>query len=63
MANAARRAGERTGMLHPRLADLAFADLSPQLSDEQMVADFVLLDDELRVTETWIAGERAWPTD
>lgn len=23
-------------------------------------ADFVLLDDELRVTETWVAGQRAW---
>ncbi|MDP9238458.1 MAG: N-acetylglucosamine-6-phosphate deacetylase [Chloroflexota bacterium] len=23
-------------------------------------ADFILLDDELRVTETWVAGERVW---
>jgi N-acetylglucosamine-6-phosphate deacetylase len=26
-------------------------------------ADFVLLDDALRVTETWVAGERVWPQD
>jgi N-acetylglucosamine-6-phosphate deacetylase len=27
-------------------------------ADEQLPADFVLLDDDLRVTETWVAGER-----
>jgi N-acetylglucosamine-6-phosphate deacetylase len=25
------------------------------------VADFVVLDSHLRVVETWIGGERAWP--
>jgi N-acetylglucosamine-6-phosphate deacetylase len=27
---------------------------------QDQVADFMLLDDELRVAETWVAGERVW---
>jgi N-acetylglucosamine-6-phosphate deacetylase len=27
---------------------------------QDQVADFILLDDELRVTETWVSGERVW---
>jgi N-acetylglucosamine-6-phosphate deacetylase len=35
--------------------DHRYGSLSPEHS-----ADFILLDDDLRVTETWVAGECVW---
>jgi conjugative relaxase-like TrwC/TraI family protein len=42
---AQRRAGERTAMLHPRLPDLALADASEPLTDEQLEAARALATD------------------